>query len=54
MTPRTVREAAALLGLSPKTLYMQIRVGKMRATRRGGALFITKREIERYRRESKR
>jgi excisionase family DNA binding protein len=48
----TLTEAAALLGLSPITLRVQIRNGKMRASKKGRDWFVTPREVERYRRQS--
>ena len=54
----TLREAADSLGLSPATLRWQIRNGKLRARvvgQGGGQLYlVSEREVERYRRESRR
>jgi len=50
----TLPEAAALLGVTAATLRQQIANGKMRATKRGRDWWVTKGEIERYRRESRR
>jgi len=50
----TLAEAAARLGLSPETLRWQIRNGKLRAKRVGPIWTVSEREVERYRRESKR
>lgn len=48
----TLTDAAALLGLSPTTLRVQVRNGKLRATKVGRDWTVTPREVERYRRES--
>ncbi len=50
----TLNEAARLLGLSPDTLRVQIRNGRLKATKRGRDWWVTKGEVERYERESKR
>ena len=50
----TLTEAAALLGVTAATLRQQIANGKLRATKRGRDWFVTKREVERYRAESRR
>ena len=50
----TLAEAARLLGVSPTTLRVQIRNGKLRARKVGPVWTVTEREVERYRRESKR
>ena len=47
----TLNEAAAVLGLSPSTLRWQIHNGKLRATKRGRDWWVTKAEVERYRRD---
>jgi excisionase family DNA binding protein len=49
----TVTEAAASLGLSPRTLQEQIARGRIKAIRHGPIWWITEAEVERYRRESK-
>jgi excisionase family DNA binding protein len=48
----TLTEAGASLGLSPATLRVQIRNGKLRATKTGRDWHVTPREVERYRAES--
>jgi excisionase family DNA binding protein len=48
----TLNEAAVQLGLSPSTLRVQIRNGKLRAVKRGRDWTISEREAERYRNES--
>jgi len=50
----TLIEAAALLDLSPTTLRVQIRNGKLRAKKVGRDWMVTPMEVERYRRESRR
>lgn len=50
----TLQEAARLLGVSPTTLRVQIRNGKLRARKVGPIWTLTPKEVERYRRESKR
>ena len=50
----TLIEAAASLGVSPETLRSQIRNGKLRAEKRGRDWHVTPKEVERYRRESRR
>ncbi|MDP8224496.1 MAG: helix-turn-helix domain-containing protein [Candidatus Lernaella stagnicola] len=47
----TLKEAADLLGVSPKTLQAQSKKGKIAAVKRGRDLWISADEIERYRRE---
>lgn len=47
----TVNEAAARLGLSPSTLRVQIKNGKLHSTKRGRDHWITEGEVERYRRD---
>ena len=49
----TLNEAAARLGVAASTLRVQIRKGKLHATKRGRDHWVTDGEIERYRRESK-
>jgi len=48
----TLTEAAQSLGLSPITLRIQIRNGKLKARKLGRDWIVTQREVERYRRES--
>ena len=48
----TTNEAAALLGLSPRTVRVQIRNGAIKAKKVGRDWSITPREVERYRAES--
>jgi excisionase family DNA binding protein len=50
----TLIEAAALLGVTAATLRQQIRNGKLRARKVGRDWHVTPREVERYRRESRR
>jgi excisionase family DNA binding protein len=50
----TLIEAAALLGVTAATLRQQIANGKLTATRHGRDWWVTKGEVERYRRESRR
>jgi excisionase family DNA binding protein len=50
----TLTEAAALLDLSPITLRLQVRNGKLLAHKRGRDWFVSQREVERYRKENKR
>lgn len=50
----TLNEAAAILGLSPDTLRWQVRNGRLRAKKVGPIWTVTPREVERYRKESKR
>jgi excisionase family DNA binding protein len=47
----TLREAAAILGLSPETLRSQIRNGRVSASRRGRDWWMTPGSVERYRQE---
>jgi excisionase family DNA binding protein len=47
----TVAEAAARLGLSPSTLRVQIRNGRLRASHKGSMRLVSEREVERYRAE---
>jgi excisionase family DNA binding protein len=47
-------EAARQLGVSPTTLRVQIRNGRLAATKTGRDWFVEPEEIERYRRESRR
>lgn len=48
----TIPEAAKLLGISPQTLRLQARVGKLRAVKAGREWLVTPQEVERYRREN--
>ena len=50
----TLVEAAALLGVTAATLRQQIANGKLRAKKIGRDWQVTPREVERYRRESRR
>jgi excisionase family DNA binding protein len=48
----TIPEAAAMLGVSPSTLRLQARIGKLRAVKVGREWVVNAVEIERYRREN--
>lgn len=50
----TLTEAGRLLAVSPTTLRVQIRNGKLQAKKIGRDWSVTPKEVERYRRESKR
>jgi len=50
----TLEEAAASLGVAASTLRVQIRNGKLKGKKVGTVWTVTPREVERYRRESKR
>lgn len=50
----TLRDAAAILGVTPATLRQQIANGKLRATKQGRDWHVTPREVERYRLENRR
>jgi excisionase family DNA binding protein len=50
----TIREAAALLGVTAATLRQQIANGKLRASKRGRDWWVTSREVARYARENRR
>jgi excisionase family DNA binding protein len=50
----TLAEAAQSLGVSPATLRWQVRNGKLKARKVGPIWTVTPKEVERYRRESKR
>jgi excisionase family DNA binding protein len=50
----TLIEAAALLGLEPATLRQQIANGRLKARKVGRDWTVTRREVERYRSESRR
>jgi hypothetical protein len=47
----TLKEAAERLGLSPGTLNVQARRGRLRATKHGHIWWVAAAEVERYRRE---
>ena len=50
----TLTEAAALLGVTAATLRQQIARGKLRATKRGRDWWVTAKEVNRYRAQSRR
>lgn len=50
-TDMSLREAAELLGLSPGTLNVQARRGRLRARKIGRDWRVTAAEVERYRRD---
>jgi excisionase family DNA binding protein len=50
----TLNEAAAILGVTPDTLRQQLANGKLRGRKIGPLWTVTRREVERYRRESRR
>ena len=50
----TLEEAAESLGLSSTTLRVQIRNGNLRGKKVGPVWVLTPKEVERYRRESRR
>lgn len=50
----TIKEAADRLGVSPNTLRIQIKRGKLRGTKRGRDWWVTAAEVERYARENRR
>jgi excisionase family DNA binding protein len=50
----TLREAAEALGVQHDTLRRQVRLGKLRARKIGRDWQVTPKEVERYRRESRR
>ena len=50
----TLVEAAAALGVTAATLRQQIANGKLRARKVGRDWTVTPKEVERYRRESRR
>jgi hypothetical protein len=54
VTMMTLIEAGRLLDLSPITLRLQVRNGKLAAEKRGRDWFVSQREVERYRAENKR
>ena len=45
----TILEAAEALGLKPSTLRLQVKLGKLKAHRMGGRIYVSPIEIERYR-----
>ncbi len=47
----TLKEAAALLGISPDTLKQQAQLGHLKAVKHGFTWWVTPGEIERYRAE---
>ncbi len=47
----TLIEAAALIGRSPQTLYLQARRGRLRAEQHGGIWLVRESEVRRYERE---
>ena len=47
-----MNQAAQVLGVQPSTLRLQVRLGKLKAFRMGGRLYVTPLEVERYARES--
>lgn len=49
----TLGEAAARLGVAASTLRVQIRNGKLKARKMGRDWTVSEREVERYRRDSK-
>lgn len=51
MKDYTVIEAAALLGIQPRSVRKFIERGRIAATKRAGVYFITAEEVERYKRE---
>lgn len=50
----TLEEAAASLGVAASTLRVQLRNGKLRGKKVGPVWTLTPKEVERYRRESRR
>lgn len=54
MPELTLEQAGAELGLSPDTLRSQIRYGKLRGRKVGPVWVVTRRELERYRGQSRR
>jgi excisionase family DNA binding protein len=51
MADLTLRQAAAELGVAEATLRWQVRNGKLKATKVGPVWTVTRREVERYRRD---
>lgn len=54
MADLTLEEAAASLGVAASTLRVQIRNGKLKGRKVGPVWVLTPKEVERYRRESRR
>jgi excisionase family DNA binding protein len=50
----TLRQAAERLKLSPETLRLQVRAGKLRATLAGKTYLVTATEVARYDKQRKR
>ena len=50
----TLEQAARLLGVSPITLRVQIRNGKLRAKKVGPIWTVSEREVARYAKENRR
>jgi excisionase family DNA binding protein len=50
----TLSEAATRLGVEHDTLRRQIRLGKLKARKLGPIWVVSEKEVERYRRESRR
>lgn len=50
----TLKEAAAVLGVTPDTLRQQIHAGKLKARKVGRDWWVEPREVERYRKEHRR
>ena len=50
----TLNEAAEKLGIDPGTLRVQVHNGKLKARKVGPIWTVTPKEVERYRRESRR
>jgi excisionase family DNA binding protein len=48
----TIPQASEMLGVSPQTLRLQARLGKLRAVKVGREWLVNSSEIERYRREN--
>ncbi len=48
----TIPDAAKMLGVSPQTLRLQARIGKLRAVKIGREWLVRAEEVERYRREN--
>ena len=54
MADLTLEEAAASLGVAASTLRVQLHKGKLKGKKVGPVWVLTPKEVERYRRESKR
>lgn len=50
----TLKEAAQLLGVHPDTLRQQVHAGALKARKVGRDWTVTRAEVERYRKESRR